>query len=495
MPEKYEGILDRDGMQEVSLNSATLAWKSVRPSRWSLDLVRPQFLNNRLSSPKKRLRPTAWLDGLRGFAALLVCIHHNQLWAHGVFANKVYEMSFGYGGKHYFATLPFVRHFFSGGHFAVAIFFVISGYVLSVKSLGLIHKGQHQIAADSIGSALFRRWLRLFIPVIAVSLITTVLRNYPGIYLAYGEKKETFREDLWIYYTTFKNYSFVFLTGNMYEFPLLYHPHSWSIPFEFKGSIIIYTTLSALSRCTRNARLWIEAGLIFYFLYIVDGWYGAMFMAGMLLCDLELLALNEKLPRIFYVLENFKEFIFFHLFIAGMYLGGAPSWDGEGYMDILRKSPGWMWLSHLKPQAVFDGKWFYLFWAALFTVSSIPRLPWLKRFFETRFCQYFARISFALYLVHGPILWLLADRLYAAVGLPRDEHKEKIPQWVDKFPLSKKGPMGLELAFWAPQLIIIPVNLWAAEVVTRLFDEPSVKFANWLYNKSLAPTSSPKPLA
>jgi len=495
MPAEYEGLLEQQNLQDVNLNSSTWKSKAARPARWSLDLVRPEFLSVRPLSPKKRLRPTAWLDGLRGFAAFLVYIHHNQLWSHGIHGNDVFENAFGYQGRRHFAALPFVRHFFSGGHFAVATFFVISGYVLSLKSLSLIQKGQQMNAADSVGSALFRRWLRLYIPVIAVSLICMTLRHWPGIYVAYGEKKATFREDLWVYYTTFKNYSFVFLTGEIYVFPLMFHPHSWSIPVEFKGSIIVYTALSALARCTRNARLWLEAGLVVYFLYIVDGWYGALFMSGMLLCDLELLAQNDELPRIFKYLEDFKELIFFHLFILSMYLGGVPSCDGKNYQQLLSKSPGWVWLSYLKPQAVFDPKWFYLFWAAVFLVASVPRLPWLKQFFETRLCQYFARVSFALYLVHGPLIWLVGDRLYAAVGFHREEHKANLPEWVDKFPLSHKGPMGLELAFWAPQLIILPLTLYAAEMVTKFFDEPSVRFASWLYNKALAPPASPKPIA
>jgi peptidoglycan/LPS O-acetylase OafA/YrhL len=151
-----------------------------------------------------------------------------------------------------------------------------------------------------------------------------------------------------------------------------------------------------------------------------------------------------------------------------------------------------MWLSHLKPQAVFNPKWFYLFWAAFLAVASIPRLPWLKRFFETRFCQYLARISFALYLVHGLVLWTLGDRLYAAVGLERPRHEDGIPHWVNKFPLSKNGPMGLEFAFWLPQLVILPVTLYLAEVVTKLVDEPSVKFTNWLYRQALS-QAQPQP--
>jgi hypothetical protein len=63
------------------------------------------------------------------------------------------------------------------------------------------------------------------------------------------------------------------------------------------------------------------------------------------------------------------------------------------------------------------------------------------------------------------------------------------------FPVSKKGPMGLELAFWLPQLIILPVTLYFAEVVTKLVDEPSVKFTSWLYKKTLAePRRQPQPL-
>ncbi|KAF1840351.1 acyltransferas-like protein [Cucurbitaria berberidis CBS 394.84] len=492
MPTKFNGLLDHGGLEDVNLHTTT--WKPVRTARWSIDAVRPEFLSLRPGSPKKQsTRPTAWLDGLRGFAALMVYIHHNQLWSHGGKGNLIYENGFGYEGRHYFAALPFVRLFFSGGHFAVAIFFVISGYVLSVKTLSLIQRGQTQHAADGIGSALFRRWLRLYIPIIAVTFLWMCLRHWTKIWVDMRDMNGTFREDVRTWYQTFKNYSFVFST-NIYEFTEPYHPHTWSIPIEFKGSIIVYTALSAFAKCSQNARLWCEVGLIFYFLYIVDGYFGALFMSGMLLCDLDLLAQDEKLPRFLARLAGFKELIFFHLFIIALYLGGVPSYDPPGIdrVAILAKSPGWIWLSRLKPQAVFDAKWFYLFWAAFLAVASVPRLPWLRYFFETRFCQYLARISFALYLVHGLMIWTLGDRIYAAAGLERPSHKDGIPGWANKFPLSKRGPMGLELAFWVPQIVILPATLYMAEVVTKLIDEPSVKFANWVYRKALSQTQAPK---
>ena len=486
MPAKLEGPLDRGRLKDVNLNSPT--WRPIRMSRWSLGVVRPAILTTRPGSPKKPTRRTAWLDGLRGIAAFAVYLHHHQLWARGIHGNYVFENSFGFKGQHYFSALPFVRFLFSGGHFAVALFFVISGYVLSVKSLGAIQKNQHQVSADSIGSALFRRWLRLYIPVISVTLAWINIRYFTGIWVDYGETQGSYGEELKQWYLSFKNYSFVFLAGDDDKFTKSYNGHLWSIPIEFRGSIIIYTATSALSRCTQTARLWSEAILIFYFLYVVDGWYGALFMSGMLLSDLDLLALEDQQPRFLKKLEGFKEFIFFHLFLLAMYLGGVPSCESqEGSRDLLSKSPGWRWLFKLKPQAVLDYKWFYLFWAAFLTVASIPRLPWLKHFLETRFCQYLARISFALYLVHGPILATVGNRVYAAVGFSKPEHKH-IPEWVNVFPLSTKGPIGLELAFWLPQLVLLPLTLYVAEVVTRLFDEPSVKFSNWLYKKALGPS-------
>ncbi|KAJ4332665.1 hypothetical protein N0V87_008225 [Didymella glomerata] len=491
MPTKIEGPLDHGALEDVKLN--TPSWKSVRATRWSIDVVRPEFLSLRPGSPKKLLRRTAWLDGLRGFAAFIVFLHHNQLWSHDIHGNSVFENGFGYNKRHYFAALPFIRHFFSGGHFAVAIFFVISGYVLSVKSLGSIQKSQHMVSADAVGSALFRRWLRLYLPVIGFTLSWMIIRHWTNVWVDFGERKKTWGEEFKTWYYTFKNYSFVFLTGDNVEFTSRYNGHLWSIPIEFKGSIIVYTALSALSRCTRNARLWCEFALCIYFLYVVDGWYGALFMGGMLLSDLDLLALDDEEPRFLAKLGGFKEFIFFHLFLIGMYLGGVPSCETlDGNENLLASSPGWKWLFKLKPQAAWDAKWFYLTWAAILTVASIPRLPWLKRFFETRFCQYLGRISFALYLVHGIVIFTLSDRLYAAVGFKKNGHKN-IPQWVDIFPLAMNGPMGFELAFWAVQVINIPVTFYLAEVVTKLIDEPSVKISNWLYRKTLAPQSqSPK---
>ena len=174
--------------------------------------------------------------------------------------------------------MPVVRTFFTGGHFAVSVFFIISGYVLSAKPLSLIHSGETVKLGDSLASALFRRWLRLYIPVFVTTLLYFTSWHMFGIWTVSPNHEANFRDELWKFYVEFKNYSFAFRTGG--EDWLSYNFPTWSIPVEFRGSIIIYTSLLAFSRCTRNMRLFGMVGMIFYFMYIVDGWFGSLFMAG-----------------------------------------------------------------------------------------------------------------------------------------------------------------------------------------------------------------------
>jgi peptidoglycan/LPS O-acetylase OafA/YrhL len=429
-----------------------------------------------------------------------VFIQHQELWAHGFSEdaasyNNVFEMGFGFEGRYSWVAFPGIRIFFTGGHFAVSVFYAISGYVLSAKAMSLLQSGELVRMGDALASALFRRWLRLWIPLAVTTFgymlmwwLLPVLAGLIGLggavegkpnvlWVIGAEPQGSFRDELWHWYAEFKNFSFIFNHGGL---PWLsYNFHTWSIPVEMRGSIIIYTALLAFSRLTTRARLLGQLVLMFYFMYIVDGWYGSLFIAGMLLCDLDLLAAKGELPTFLVRLEPYKKLIFYHLFAISIYLGGIPSRVTD--VADLRLNHGWYYLSFLTPQAVFDYKWFFLFWAATLLVACVPRLPWLRRFFESRFCQYLGRISYALYLIHGPVLWILGDRLYAAAGWHIAAHREHIPGWVDAFKLPRTGPLGMEIAFLVPQLIIVPVTFWLADVVTRYVDEPAVRFAGRLY--------------
>ncbi|KAH7399746.1 putative acyltransferase [Cadophora sp. MPI-SDFR-AT-0126] len=438
-----------------------------------VDLVRPMILT-KAPANKKPLSRTGYLDGLRGFAAFLVYWQHHNSWVRETSGDdEIFENAFGYTGKHYLATFPFLRVFWTGGHFAVPVFFVISGYVLSAKPLTLMQSGETIKLFENLSSALFRRWMRLWIPVAITTYIYMTMAHYPGFYTDDYFHKATYREEIWEWYSNIKNFSFMFDT-------------------RVQGlNCRLRVALVSFSRFPRNSRLFAECVLIWYFIWVTDGCFFAMFIAGMLLCDLDLLAINNDLPRFIKRLEPYKNIIFYHLLIIGLYLSGVPARNMD--MNNVWKARGWYYLAYLKPQATFDYKWFYLFWAATFTTASIPRIGWLRRFFEGRFCQYLGKISFGLYLVHGPVIFILADRLYSAVGFVRIRHLKNMPQWPNAFPLSMAGPLGLEFAFLAPHIILLPVTFWLAEIVTRFIDDPAVKFAQNLYRRlaSGPPSSGP----
>ncbi|EPE06426.1 hypothetical protein F503_02554 [Ophiostoma piceae UAMH 11346] len=466
---------------------------SPEPSALSKNIISKTY--NKLfyieNPTSKRLRPTAYLDGLRGFMALLVYVHHHQLWAHGagpIPLNAVFENGYGYKDQRHFATLPFVRNFFTGGHMAVAVFFVISGYVLAAKPLSLIYDKDYPRLLDSLASSMFRRWFRLYIPIFVTTLVYVITWHFPGYTVSNCDQQSNLRDELWNWYAECKNLSFIYKEGAIW---LTFNVHVWSIPLEMRGSLVTFTALLALHRAGARMRLLCTAILTWYSLYVADAYYCALFCAGILLCDLDILHARSspEYPQFLTRLGKYKTVLSIIFFVLGMYFAGVPSHNND--VNNLRLSPGWGWVSTWKAQAVYDYKWFYLFYASVFMVASIPNLP-IKGFFETKFCQYLGRISYALYLVHGPILSSIGDRVYYAFGWVRLESDESMEYWMHWFSLARSGPMGLELSFLVPHLILVPLTFGMANFVTKYVDDYAVSLSANLY-KYVVSSGDPTP--
>lgn len=129
----------------------------------------PSFIYPWKSTAKlRKLNSMAYLDGLRGVAALFVMIHHYTCqftpallegWGSDIQADGTNE-------NRWLLQLPFIRVIHSGS-FMVVLFFVISGCVLSVRGLKLARNRKRPEFMASLASSVFRRWLRLHLPVIA----------------------------------------------------------------------------------------------------------------------------------------------------------------------------------------------------------------------------------------------------------------------------------------------------------------------------------------
>ncbi len=82
-----------------------------------------------------------------------------------------------------------------------------------------------------MASSLFRRWLRLYIPVYVTTFIyMTSWHAFGGIWVLAPESENNYRAELWHWYTDIKNFSFVFREGSRGFFN--YGFHLWSIPVE-----------------------------------------------------------------------------------------------------------------------------------------------------------------------------------------------------------------------------------------------------------------------
>lgn len=214
-----------------------------------LHFLLPSFLHFAASDTvtdekaSKSTHPTAWLDGMRGVAALLVYIYHLSYSTHDV------DTAWTFEGKQGFLRLPLIR-FFYNGHYMVAIFFVLSGYALSYKSVKQIRKQETQPLLEGLASSVFRRWMRLFLPCFVSTLMIVLLLRL-GAYdwtrgIAYDQARLTFHRErhadryetlgkqMWAWASAFFAFANPFTARDM---PM--DPHLWTISIEYVSLVLL----------------------------------------------------------------------------------------------------------------------------------------------------------------------------------------------------------------------------------------------------------------
>ncbi len=296
------------------------------------------------------------LDAIRGLASLAVVVGHFIL---GFWPAIYYRAGDGWdqlpAGVQAFAHFP--GKFFWEGERAVAIFFVLSGFVLS---LAFFQKG----AAAALGSAAARRYPRLMLPAAASVLLAYVLLKLGAIYC---QEAVTFLNDTsgfkhsWLQF--YYNFSPDFLaafregiwgtftTGSKYNLVL------WTMSIELTGSFLVYAFL-ALFGSLRNR--WILYGVCGTVLVAYEQTYFLEFFMGMALCDLWVH--NQRTWQLF------------------LPTGAACA---------------------LIALALFVVRWKCL--TAFLIIAAAAASPGIQAALRARWLAALGRISFALYLVHMPI--------------------------------------------------------------------------------------------
>ncbi|KAI1132470.1 acyltransferase family-domain-containing protein [Nemania abortiva] len=477
------------GVSPVDTNNPK---KQIFTWRWLrvLSIFLPSFLHiGAAQGQSKNRRPTAWLDGLRGVTALFVVLHHMSLiW----FSWDIHNGWIGWND--HLIQLPIIRLVISGRP-NVMIFFVISGYALSYKPLSLVRKGEYLKTYQVLASSIFRRHPRLFIPAILICLPAPVITHFGGLNgeampgAAIGTKNPPRFDTIWgqfgNYITTLLSLSDIYSPGDI---NWAYSDSLWTLPIEFKGSLIIFTMLIALSRCTTRARVVITLCVAFYSFWYFH-WAELLFIGGMLAVELSLRSQRSasvteepglddaeddtEVKRSIspwaapFMSRAFRRSCGVSAFLVTLLLLSMPE-QGRGAAD----SYGFKMLSWLIPVRFHAAGFADYFWrplAAIVLVIVIDRARFLQGIFKTRLAQYLGRVSFALYLVHMLILHSLGF-------------------WLGKYFLQITGSnsywqygTGVSLAAAVVGCVII----WAADLGSRFVDTNAVRFTAWAYRRLL----------
>lgn len=145
--------------------------------------------------------------------------------------------------------------------------------------------------------------------------------------------------------------------------------------------------------------------------------------------------------------------------ILGLYLLCYP--DGRG-----EETPGWVYLTSKIPEWWTEHEAPFRYWqsaGAVLFVAAVGHLAGWQRFFCTGPVQYLGKISYAIYLVHGPVMhscgYMMERWAYDWSGLEGYQYN-----W----------------GFALSTALCVPAVVFWADVFWRAFDIPTVKFAKWL---------------
>jgi peptidoglycan/LPS O-acetylase OafA/YrhL len=456
----------------------------------------PSIIQRRLrphSFKSGAIHPTSWLDGLRGVASLIVFFSHfterNVPWFTHTYGIRDEDDPIASSPL----QLPFVRNIYSGRPM-VPIFFVVSGYVLSYKALKLLRSRDYDKLHRNLASSVFRRAFRLFLPTTASTFLVMWF-----IWAGWmGQPLPTLWEQLgdWLGAV----WTILTVSWGWDEFHVVpYDVHLWTIPIEMSHSLLLFITLTGLSRLKTHLRLLAVLGIMIFCLKS-GHWAPFVFLGGMAIAEIGMIQearremarvaaeerqrayTDEGMEILKSSAEALAEFdesgmqvsaasILFQVFLAAnllfaMFVAGWPNNDGAQTPGIAALMANTMEPFHSQDSPLGMARpWFSI--GAIQTVLALQQIRPLRNLFVTSFAQYLGNISYALYLCHGPLLSVLGPRVMPLVWGVVGGH-------------AGAGVLGRLFVWFVGILALGTPLIWVSDVFWRSVDVGSVKAAKWL---------------
>lgn len=373
------------------------------------------------------------LDSLRGMGAVLVVVHHLMLAFHP-WAVLGEPNPTNAGWESAFHRFPL--SLLIAGRFAVQVFFVLSGVVLSLGFFGDRARSDAQLAA-----AAFKRTVRLA-PMVLAGVGLVVLAGSTGWVCSGAAARLSGSEWLATKPSGAMELGAIvrgvglnlFIKSREYNSPL------WTIGTELYGSFLVFFLLLVLRKLSWR---WIAYAAVLVWLRSDDR---LPFVAGLILADLHRSTrwFREWCSRLWILIPSI---------LLVVILGAFPL----GLDEIHRKAwiPGGAALARA-------GIWNHLAGAVLL-VAIVLGSPFVDRVLSGGLGRYLGRISYALYATHEVVILTLCSALYL--------------RW---YPA-----LGGSIAGCMAALAGVPLLLLLAELGTRAVDQPSLRLADWVAGRFL----------
>lgn len=369
-------------------------------------------------------------DALRGIAAIAV-----------VFAHVLNYLPYGTPDP-LKQSHSFFFSFAGNGHFAVMIFFAISGFVLTYPYFTGV-KDERNLVIDSLN-----RLPRLLIPVFTTAILCFALQRGAAL-IAGGEFPGLFAKPHWVMHWSVADWSlsrfWEFLFGGIFVYYSesdTFNVNLWTMPVEFAMSFAVFAVVALWMR-----HFVIAAVLVGMAAILISTWRAEpveLFLksiySGAFFLGIGAAFWQEPLKR-WYARRRWASFILIPL---GLLLSHALMMDDMHYLLA-------------NGLAVIGIICFFLSFCGLQNIGKVLSGP---------FWQYLGEVSFALYLVHGSVLYFVF-----MIGAPLFEHHDKTSYLL-------LASIGITASFLLAYLIAHYVELPAVKIVRRWLGKQIPRKAN-----------------
>jgi peptidoglycan/LPS O-acetylase OafA/YrhL len=389
-------------------------------------------------------------ESVRGLASFAVLVAHTCLAFWPAFYTKSGPLWDGYPGPVRWLAASPARALWDG-HFAVSIFFVLSGFVLS---LSFFRTG----SADALTSAAARRYVRLMLPALASVLLgyglvaAGAMHNQAAVRLMdatlgapHGWLGQYFDFPPRLLTALRDGACDAFLTGASQ-----YNPFLWTMPVELTGSFLVFAFLALYGRARGAGRAVFYAAFALLFVY-VRRFFLVDFLLGVAMCDLYVR--NEAAWR-----RHLPAWAAVPVVLLGLWVVAAKPGDTTNPHDHA--------INHDYAHETVG---------AVLILAAVGLTPRLRRALEAGWLRFLGRVSFGLYLVHLAVICSAGSLAYL---------------WLrQRLGLSHHAGAGLAA------LVCVVVSLLGAWAVYAVVDRSAITLSKWLYARLVAPRRYDQPPA